>query len=150
MLPDVIPVSVPALLMDAMPPGATLHTPPPAALLNDIDDPEHTTDGPTIVPAAGDVLTVTVLPVFTVPQLFVTVYCIVSVPMLMAVTTPVGDTVHMPAVVCDHTPPGLVSLNVAVLPGHSVDTPVIVPASGSGLTVMFFTALAAPQLLLTV
>ena len=46
----------------------------------------------------------------------------------------------------DHVPPPTTSLNVVVAVGQTVAVPVIVPASGSVLTVMVFTALHPPEL----
>jgi hypothetical protein len=47
-------------------------------------------------------------------------------------------------------PPAAVSLRLMVVPAHTVDGPLMVPACGSGLTVMDCIAVAVPQLLVTV
>jgi len=49
----------------------------------------------------------------------------------------------------DQVPPAVPSVSDVVLPTHTVAEPVIVPAVGNGLTVMFCVAYAVPQLLVT-
>jgi hypothetical protein len=85
-----------------------------------------------------------------VPQLFVTVYDIIAVPAAMPVTTPLVLTVAIPAAPVLQVPPLAKLLNEVVLPAQIVAVPVIVPASGSGLTVTICVATAVPQLFVTV
>ena len=50
-----------------------LHTPPAAASLSVITDPAHTPEGPVMVPALGEELTVTNVVAAAVPQPLLTV-----------------------------------------------------------------------------
>ena len=59
MLPVPAPVTWPVALMVATPGLALLHTPPVAASVRVTGEPIHTDDGPVIVPATADGLTVT-------------------------------------------------------------------------------------------
>jgi hypothetical protein len=73
-VPGIIPVTTPAVLIDATPEADELHVPPLAVLLNAIAEPAQTTELPVIVPATGVVLTVTAtVPVAAHPVPFVTV-----------------------------------------------------------------------------
>jgi hypothetical protein len=47
----------------------------------------------------------------------------------------------------DHTPPLTASVSVIVLATHTLGKPEIVPAFGSGLTVIVLVAVAVPQTL---
>ena len=82
-----------------------------------------------------------------VPQTFVTVYLIVSVPAAAPVTTP-ADTLAVLLLL--HAPPVDASVKVIVEPTHTLESPVIVPASGNGLMVISFVVVAVPHILVTV
>ena len=49
----------------------------------------------------------------------------------------------------DHTPPPVASVSVVVVPIHNEEAPDILPAEGTGLTVIVFDADAEPQPLVT-
>ena len=59
-------------------------------------------------------------------------------------------TVATPVLVLLHTPLGEASVNAVVEPAHTVAVPVIVPATGNGLTVTTCVAAIVPQPLVTV
>ena len=61
-----------------------------------------------------------------------TKYFIVALPPVPAVAKPVLPTVTTAELLLSQVPPFTVSLRVAVSPWHSVSTPVIDPAKGSG------------------
>ena len=82
MLPVTIPPVTDALLLLA------LQLPPVVPSVKVIVLPTHTLVVPVIVPAVRVAPTVTDSVVVAVPQLLLTVYFIVSVPALTAVTTP--------------------------------------------------------------
>ena len=113
---------------------AVLHVPPLAASLRVILAPTQTLVAPVIVPATGNGLTVITCVATAVPQLLVTVYCMLSVPVATPVTTP-PETVAFAFVVL-HTPPLEASLNRMFAPTQTLATPVIIPAFGSGFTVI--------------
>lgn len=81
------------------------------------------------------------------PQLLVYMYSIVAVPGDVPNTIPEGETVAAP-LIDDHTPPDTVLVSATLLPSHTAVEPLIVPASGSGLTVTVCVATSVPQLLL--
>ena len=68
----------------------------------------------------------------------------------MPFTLPDPSTVATPVAVLLQAPPEVVSLKPVAEPAHTVAVPVIVPADGSGLTVIMSVAAAAPQPLVTV
>ena len=59
-------------------------------------------------------------------------------------------TVATPVLVLLHMPPVAPSLNAVVEPAHTVAVPVMVPATGNGLTVTTCVAATVPQPLVTV
>ena len=101
-------------------------------------------------PIAGILLTVTTRVAAAVPQLLVTEYDIVAVPVDTPVTRPVASTAALAGVDEVHTPPLTALLNKVVAPTHTVAVPVTVPALGSRLTVTTLVAEAVPQALVTV
>ena len=72
----------------------------------------------------------------------------VSNPALTPLTTPPATV----ALVFEalHTPPLAASVRVILAPTQTDDAPLILPASGVGLTSIVFVATAVPQLLVTV
>lgn len=75
----------------------------------------------------------------------------VTVPAATPVTTPVDAfTEAIVALPVVHRPPLTVLVNVAVVPVHAVDGPLIVPALAPVVTVTFAVAVVLPQLLVTV
>ena len=146
-VPAIIPVTSPtpetvALLLLAD------HTPPTTASDSVIVSPSVTDDAPLIVPAVN-ALTVTTDTALALPQLFVTVYDTVVVPPVTPVTLPEPSTTALPFEELQ-TPPETASERVIDDPAHTGTDPVIVPATGSGLTVTTYVAAAEPQPLVTV
>jgi hypothetical protein len=86
----------------------------------------------------------------TLPQLFVTVYDIVTVPAAIPLTSPELFTVATSEFDEDHVPPAVVLLNVIVAPAFTEAAPVMVPAEGNGLTLTILKDDALPHSLLTV
>ena len=66
----------------------------------------------------------------------------VTIPPVLMVATPVDTELQVP--------PEATSLNVVVAPAQTVVVPVIVPATGNGLTDTVVVATAVPQLFVTV
>ena len=144
------PVTTPEVLTEPTAGLALLHSPPPAALVSDVLAPTHTIAVPAIVPASGIGLTVATCVAAAVPQLLLTVYDIVVVPAEKPVTTPEVLTEPTAGLVLLHAPPLVALVSEVLAPAHTIAVPVIVPASGRGLTVATCVAVAVPQLLLTV
>ena len=130
-----------------------LHVPvPPEAVASasGIVNPVHTEDGPVIAPALGDALTVILVVVITVPQLtLVSVNVIVVTPALTPYTTPVVEpTVPTAVLLLLHVPvppDAVASARGIVNPVHTDEGPVIVPATGDAITVIFVVVVAEPQ-----
>ena len=74
----------------------------------------------------------------------------VDVPALTPVTTPVLVIVATAGVLEVHTPPGVPSVNVVVVPPQRVVVPDMLPALGVPPTVTVAVAAAVPQLLVNV
>ena len=121
-----------------------LHTPPPEVSARVNEAPTQTEDAPVIVPAIGSTFTVTNLIELDVPQLFVTVYLIVSIPGETFVITP-PETVAMRGLVLLQAPTPAVSVNVKTTPTHPIDGPVMIPEFGNGFTVISCIATVVPQ-----
>lgn len=130
-----------------------LQLPPPVPLLVNIAvAAAHSVLAPLTVPALGRLPTVTTTDALTVPHTEVTVYLIVELPAATPVTTPVvAFTVAAAVLVLLQVPPPVPSLDkVVVEPVHRKVVPLIVPAFGSGLTVIAAVAVAVPQVVVTV
>ena len=131
-----------------------LHVPvPPDAVrsFKVVVKPAHTVGVPVIVPATGDVFTVMLVVVVTVPQLtLVSVNVIVVTPAPTPYTTPVtGSTVPTAVLLLLQVPvppKAVASDKVIVNPVHTDDGPVIVPADGVVITLTFRVVIAEPQL----
>ena len=74
----------------------------------------------------------------------------VDVPDATPLTSPLLFTVAAAVLVLLHMPPVVPSLNDVVEPTHTVAVPLIVPATGNGLTVTTCVAATVPQVLVTV
>jgi hypothetical protein len=129
-------------------PLLALHTPPGAASDKVMEAPVHTVEGPDMLPAERNGPTVTDKVVVAVPQLFVTVYLIVSVPTIRGVRIPDEEMEALP-LVTPQVPPLTPSVYGIRLPIHTEEGPVIVPAVGMAFTVTTCVATADPQPLLT-
>jgi hypothetical protein len=113
-----MPDDVPTVAIDSF---EELHTPLDGVVDNKVVDPIHTTRVPPIT--AGVVFTVTRL---VAKQPFGTLYDIVVVPALDAVTMPlVGFTVALDVTLLDHVPPGVEFVNVVVVPVHIDELPTL-------------------------
>ena len=108
----------------------------------------HTVDGPVIEPANGNGLMVMIFVALAVPQALETTYNIVSVPTLTPVTSP-PVTVALPLLAV-HIPPVAGSVKEMDAPVHTMEAPLIVPATGKLLMVIAFVADAVPHALVTV
>ena len=71
----------------------------------------------------------------------------ISVPVAIPVTNPPVTVALL--VVALQVPPGKLSVNVIAAAAHTIESPVIVPAEGMGLTVIIFVAIAVPQVFVT-
>jgi hypothetical protein len=103
-----------------------------------------------VIAVSNTAFTVTILVAATLPQLFVTVYDIVTVPAAIPVTSPELFTVATSEFDEDHVPPAVVLLNVMVAPAFTEEAPDIVPASGRANTVTTRVAATVPHPLVTV
>ena len=129
-----------------------LQLPPEVPLLVYVTiTPIQSGDVPLTVPALTFGDTVSVLNDDTVPPHPLTVYVILAVPALNALTTPVpGITVATDVFVLLQVPPAVPLLvYVAVVPIQSGEVPLTAPALTSGLTVSDVDTVAVPQLLVT-
>ena len=119
-------------------PVVVLQVPPGARSTRLTVPPGHMVVPPVMLPAVKNAPTVTTLVVLAVPQLVVTVYFTVSVPGLIPVSNPVLLLIVACALVTLHTPALLLvpSAMVVVVPEHTLDAPVIVPAVAVGFTVI--------------
>lgn len=147
-MPLVTPPTTPVVDTVATPTLA-LQVPPGDGSVKVIVEPWHTADGPEIVPAVRKAPMDNVRLATAVPQLFVTVYRMVSSPGLMAVSVPI-PVITANVLVTDHTPPVAALVYVVMLPAQIVDRPIILPALGVGTAVIVFVAHAEPQLAVTV
>jgi hypothetical protein len=144
------PLTTPAVSTDATNGALLFQTPPDAVLLRLTVSPAHTEPAPVIAPADSITLTVTTRVAISVPHTFTTVYDMTTVPALVPVTTPVLPTLAIAVLLLVHVPPAEVLFSVIVEPAHTVVSPEIIPANGSGLTVTTCKAVAEAQLLVTV
>ena len=95
----------------------------------------QTLSAPASVPASAAAVTVTVVVAVAEPHELLTVYEMVAVPSELPVTCPVDDIDAMAGLAEDHVPPVTDAVNVEVKPKQTRVVPLIVPATGSGLTV---------------
>jgi hypothetical protein len=70
----------------------------------------------------------------------------VTVPAATPVTTPAALTAPIDALLLLHVPPAIESVKVIVVPAHTTDAPLIVPADVLPPTVTVAVRLIAPQL----
>jgi hypothetical protein len=109
-----------------------LHVPPVTVLLSVTELPVHTATLAGVI-AAGEVLTVT--PFIIKQPVAEIVYVILAVPGATPVTNPPALTVAIAALLLFHVPPGVVLVNVAVLPTQRIVGGIGLITLGSGLTV---------------
>ena len=152
--PPATPVTTPAPLIVPLLVALDSHEvllivpePPVALVLNGVVNPTHTSFVPVIAPATGNAFIVTAYAALdgdTQPLLSVTVYVILVAPPATPVTTPVFTTVPLLTALDVHAvllyvpdPPVIVPVfNDVVNPTHTAFEPVIVPATGKGLTII--------------
>ena len=99
--------------------------------------PAHIAEGDaglTFIVGTGETVIV-VLAELEHPLPFVTVYTIVEGPADTPVTTPLPLIVAIAGLVLDHTPPGVASDKLMVLPTHTLEGPVIADTVGTEFTV---------------
>ena len=144
--PGVTPVTIPpAKVADAL---LMFQIPPEEVSVKVFVAPTHAKGDPIIVPAFGNggliVITFTAV---AAPHTFVTVYMMISMPIVTPVTTPPDMVAVLPLLL--HTPPGVISVKVMLEPTHTLEGPVMVPAVMGGLIVRIFVAIAVPHELVT-
>lgn len=147
------PTDTPDTTPDALTEAADddeLHAPPATELLSAVVAPAHTELLPVMVPADGAEPIVTVRVAVAVPQLPVTKYDIIAEPEATPVTSPAEVTEATDGADELHTPPLIVLLYVADVPGQSEVLPLSVPATGAEPTVIERVAVAEPQAPVTV
>ena len=147
-LPAVTPVTVPEPSTVAMVLLLLSQVPPLTVLVMAVVLPAHTTAVPERVPAEVGVPTLITKSATAVPHILLTVYIMVSRPEAIPPTTPVLSTRALPLLALQ-VPPLMASVRGVPALIHTLDEPVMVPASGSGLMVMLLIADAVPQLLVT-
>jgi hypothetical protein len=137
-VPNAMPSTIPVPDTVAIEGDALFHDPPEADPDKTVVYPRHNVLLPEMVPAAGSGLTVTGKADAAVPQTVVTLYLIVSAPAERPDMTPDTETAALPVVMLQK-PPVAVVASVVVAPTQTVDDPEIVPAAGSGFTVIVVT-----------
>jgi hypothetical protein len=121
-VPDAIPVATPVVAeIVAIPVNELLHVPGNGPLPQTVVWPIHTCNGPVI--GSGIAFTVaTAVTEQPVPSVYVTVV----VPVVMPVIAPViASTVPTAGFDDAHVPPGVVVVNVPVVPWHTCNAPPI-------------------------
>lgn len=131
-VPPDTPVTTPVPLTVAIAASSLLHVPPPVVLVSVAEAPTHKVVVAGDI-AAGIVVTVIVL-IAEQPKPFV--YDMVAVPAAIPVTIPVRlPTVATGILLLVHTPPGLASDSVTVVPEHIFTGVDGVIADGGAFTV---------------
>src|SRR5207248_2544157 len=115
--PAATPVTIPPVVIVAIPVETLLQVPPPVASARFVVLPTHTVGVPVI--ATGVVFTVTVAMATQLPN----VYDITDVPALTPVTTPPAVIVATLVVTLLHVPPPVASVSVIVEPVQTVNAP---------------------------
>jgi hypothetical protein len=113
-----------------------------------MSEPTSMLDGP-VRPAVTE-LTVMVFVAVALPQSFVTVYDIRTVPAASPFTVPVPSTVAMPVEPELQVPPGVQLESVIFAFTQTLPGPVIVPASGNGLILIITVAVLLQPLVVPV
>lgn len=149
-VPAPVPVTMPVALTLAIAVLLLLHTPPVAVSDKVMEEPWQTTVGPDIGLTAAAGFIVMILVATAVPQLLVTLYFMVSVPVVSPVTVPVVFTVAIVVNTLLHVPPLVASVRVMVEPTHTAAAPAILPALAAAVTTTFCDTVKVPQGLVTV
>ncbi len=102
---------------------------------------------PVIVPASGNGLTVISIVSTAVPHMLVTLYDIIVAPAEAPVTTP-PEMVAAEELLLQ-VPPEVVLVRFVVAATQTEGLPVMVPATGSGLTATSIVSTAVPHVLVT-
>ena len=130
-VPAVRPVTTPDVLIVAVVGALLLHVPPGVASASVVVLPAHSLAVPVIAATAGPASVVKVVDAEAVqPAILVTLYIIVAAPGATGVTVPVLLTVATVTSVLPHTPPGVASFRVAVVPVQAWVVPVIADTTG--------------------
>lgn len=115
-------------------------------VVNGVIEPAHTDDAPPIVPAFTVALTTIGNDALNCPPQPVTVYVIVALPAVNAVTTPLPFTIATAVLLLVHAPPIVpLLLNDVADPAHTDGAPLIVPAITVAFTVIDLDVLNEPQ-----
>jgi hypothetical protein len=134
-VPSETPETTPVVaLTEAMVKLLVVQVPPALALVKVVELPRQTALAPTIVSTVPE-LTVSITVRIDVPHEFVTLYTIVEVPALTAVTTPAEFTIATAVLIENQVPPVVVLDNVTVEPTQCIVGPVIGATTGGALTV---------------
>ena len=150
LVPAERPVTTPVVLTVATAVLVLDQVPPDAASVRVILALVHTRAGPLMQPAVGVRFTVTGAVVSEVPQELLTEYVMVTLPVVMPVTTPDELTVATVLLELIQVPPLTLGVRVMLLPVHTDEGPVRLPAGKDELTVTTMVAWALPQVLVTV
>ena len=137
-MPELLTVATKLLLL--------LHEPPLTVGVKVMVLPEHTVEGPDIVPADAPGVMVTTNEAVRLPQLLLTVYRMVSTPAVIPTTAPDEDTVALPLVAL-HVPPVTEADSVVPDPVHILLVPDMVGVVGNAFTAMPLVANTVPQVL---
>jgi hypothetical protein len=129
--------------------SALAQVPPGTVEVSVVLAPTQMPEVPLKIPAVGNGLTVKVSTTVAVPHVVVTVYEMRAVPAARPVTTPPPETVAIVLVVLLQAPPVTVATKVSVVPTHTAEEPVTVPAVGNGFTLILSVTNAVPQVLVT-
>lgn len=148
-----VPVATPkaepvALLIEAIVLLLLTQLPPVEVLVKVAEVPVQIVEGPESVPAEVGAPTFTTKEAVSAPQELAAIYLMVSRPAESPPTTPVESTVAW-VLVALHVPPVPVVVSVMPEPTHTLPGPVMVPASGSGFTVILVVAATVPQPVVT-
>lgn len=149
-MPGATPITAPVEDTVAIVAFDVPHVPPAIDADSAIVSPWQTESGPVMLPASARGCTVIATVVVAAPQELVTVYDIKPVPRDIPVITPVDDTVATEVEPLFHVPPAVDAPSVSVRPRHTSEPPVIEAATGSGLTVTGWDAVAVPHTVVTV
>ena len=129
---------------------ALVHVPPALPVVDKVVvAATQTLLAPVMDPAVAAAFTVITVVAAAVPQLLVTAYETVVVPGETPVTKPPDPTVAAEVFVLLQTPPPTASESVIEAMPQTVEAPLILPATGSALTVITTDAYTGPQELLT-
>lgn len=133
-VPADIPVNVPDAPIVATVVLEDNHTPPPMLADNVVLAEGHTVKAPVITGGAGAGFTVMTFDTLADPHALITIYITVSTPAAIPVIIPLPPILAL-LLATPQIPPIVLFVIEIVLPVHTSDGPLIVPATGTELTV---------------